>query len=68
MSPVGYSPTGEAFNLRNADVAKAVAIGLRADKLVFVLESDPGQEVVMDAKTIFEDVKPIEPALPAWLQ
>ncbi|MBL8930402.1 MAG: amino-acid N-acetyltransferase [Kineosporiaceae bacterium] len=41
LSPVGYSPTGEAFNLRNADVAEAVAIGLRADKLVFVLESDP---------------------------
>lgn len=41
LSPVGYSPTGEAFNLRNADVAEAVAIGLGADKLVFVLESDP---------------------------
>lgn len=43
LSPVGYSPTGEAFNLRNADIAEAVAIGLRADKLVFVLESDPGK-------------------------
>ncbi len=41
LSPIGYSPTGEAFNLRNADVAESVAIGLRADKLVFVLESDP---------------------------
>lgn len=41
LSPIGYSPTGEAFNLRNADVAEAVAIGLRADKLIFVLESDP---------------------------
>lgn len=37
-------------------------------KLKVVLESDPGQEVVMDAETIFKDVKPIEPALPAWLQ
>ncbi len=42
LSPVGYSPTGEAFNLRNAEVAEAVAIGLGADKLIFVLESDPG--------------------------
>lgn len=42
LSPIGYSPTGEAFNLRNADVAEAVAIGLGADKLIFVLESDPG--------------------------
>jgi amino-acid N-acetyltransferase len=42
LSPIGYSPTGEAFNLRNADVAEAVAIGLGADKLIFMLESDPG--------------------------
>ncbi len=42
ISPVGYSPTGEAFNLRNADVAEAVAAGLGADKLIFVLESEPG--------------------------
>jgi amino-acid N-acetyltransferase len=41
LSPVGYSPTGEAFNLRNADVAEAVAAGLGADKLIFVMESDP---------------------------
>lgn len=42
VSPVGYSPTGEAFNLRNADVAEAIAAGIGADKLVFVIESEPG--------------------------
>ncbi len=42
LSPVGYSPTGEAFNLRNADIAEAVATGLGADKLIFVMESEPG--------------------------
>ena len=41
VSPVGYSPTGEIFNLRSADVATAVATALRADKLVFVSNSDP---------------------------
>lgn len=41
VSPVGYSPTGDAFNLRNADVAEAVAAGLGADKLIFVIESEP---------------------------
>lgn len=41
LSPIGYSPTGEAFNLRNADIAESVAIGLGADKLVFLLESEP---------------------------
>lgn len=42
LSPIGYSPTGETFNLRNADVAQAVASGLGADKLIFILESEPG--------------------------
>ncbi len=41
VSPVGYSPTGEIFNLRSADVATAAATALRADKLVFVSTSDP---------------------------
>ncbi|HKY89976.1 MAG TPA: amino-acid N-acetyltransferase, partial [Nevskiaceae bacterium] len=41
ISPVGYSPTGEIFNLRSADVATAAATALSADKLVFVTASDP---------------------------
>lgn len=41
VSPVGYSPTGEIFNLRSTDVATAMAVALRADKLVFVSNSDP---------------------------
>jgi amino-acid N-acetyltransferase len=41
LSPIGYSPTGEIFNLRAGDVAQAVATGLGADKLIFALDSDP---------------------------
>lgn len=41
LSPIGYSPTGEIFNLRAEDVATATAAALKADKLVFVLPSDP---------------------------
>ncbi len=41
VSPLGYSPTGEIFNLTVEDVAAAVAIALRADKLIFLLEG-PG--------------------------
>lgn len=41
LSPVGYSPTGEIFNLRAEDVATATAAALGADKLVFVLPDDP---------------------------
>ncbi len=36
---LGYSPTGEVFNLSAADVAGAVAIALGAEKLIFLTES-----------------------------
>ncbi len=36
---LGYSPTGEVFNLSAADVAGAAAIALGADKLIFLTES-----------------------------
>lgn len=39
LSPLGYSPTGEAFNLTMEDVATQVAIALDADKLIFVTET-----------------------------
>ncbi|HVT35752.1 MAG TPA: amino-acid N-acetyltransferase [Nevskiaceae bacterium] len=41
LSPIGYSPTGEIFNLRYEDVATQTAMALSADKLVYVLPSDP---------------------------
>ncbi|MDH5324564.1 MAG: amino-acid N-acetyltransferase [Gammaproteobacteria bacterium] len=39
LSPVGYSPTGEIFNLLAEDVAKATAASLKADKLIYLTES-----------------------------
>lgn len=39
MPPLGYSPTGEVFNLSAADVARSVAVELEADKLIFLLET-----------------------------
>ncbi len=41
LSPIGYSPTGETFNLRAEDLATAVAIAIGADKLVFVTPTNP---------------------------
>lgn len=38
LSPLGYSPTGEVFNLTLEDVATEAAIALAADKLVFILD------------------------------
>ena len=38
ISPFGFSPTGEAFNLAMEEVATSVAISLQADKLIFLTE------------------------------
>ena len=38
LSPFGFSPTGEAFNLTMEEVATSVAIELGADKLIFLTE------------------------------
>lgn len=39
LSPLGYSPTGEAFNLSLEDVATSAAIALDADKLIFLMDA-----------------------------
>ncbi|WP_137936037.1 amino-acid N-acetyltransferase [Chitinivorax sp. B] len=39
LSPLGYSPTGEVFNLTLENVATEAAVALRADKLVFLTGS-----------------------------
>jgi amino-acid N-acetyltransferase len=38
LSPFGFSPTGEAFNLTMEDVATSAAVALQADKLLFLTE------------------------------
>ena len=44
LSPFGFSPTGEAFNLSMEEVATSVAMALQADKLIFLTET-PGLRV-----------------------
>ncbi|PIQ13346.1 MAG: amino-acid N-acetyltransferase [Hydrogenophilales bacterium CG_4_9_14_3_um_filter_59_35] len=39
LSPLGYSPTGEVFNLSLEDVATSTAITLDADKLIFLMDT-----------------------------
>ncbi len=46
LSPLGFSPTGEIFNLTLEDVATSTAIALDADKLIFLMDTDG----VMDKK------------------
>lgn len=41
LSPLGFSPTGEVFNLSAEDVATAAATALQADKLLCLLSDPP---------------------------
>ena len=41
IPPIGYSPTGEVFNLSAEDVARSVAIALGAHKWVSLVEGGP---------------------------
>ncbi|OZI25024.1 N-acetylglutamate synthase [Bordetella genomosp. 7] len=40
LSPLGFSPTGDAFNLAMEDLATSVAVALRAEKLIFLSSSN----------------------------
>ncbi len=40
ISPIGYSPTGEIFNLTVEEVATQVAVRLNATKLIFLMDAD----------------------------
>lgn len=57
LSPLGYSPTGEAFNLSCEDVAMATAIKLEADKLILYGEH---KGIVNEANELIRELSPQE--------
>jgi amino-acid N-acetyltransferase len=61
LSPFGFSPTGEAFNLSMEEVATSVAAELQADKLIFVTEV-PGIRIEPHAPA--SEDNPIDTELP----
>ncbi|BDT72358.1 amino-acid acetyltransferase [Comamonadaceae bacterium OS-4] len=61
LSPFGFSPTGEAFNLTMEEVATSVATALQADKLIFLTEV-PG--IRMDPTQPASEDNPIDTELP----
>ncbi|MEZ5644314.1 MAG: amino-acid N-acetyltransferase [Burkholderiaceae bacterium] len=71
ISPFGFSPTGEAFNLSMEDVATSVAMALQSDKLIFLTEvpgihvdaNDPDSEI--DTELPLADAKRLMTSLPA---
>jgi amino-acid N-acetyltransferase len=74
LSPFGFSPTGEAFNLTMEDVATSTAVALRADKLLFLTEV-PGirehpqdADAAIDTELALADAKRLLANLPAPTQ
>ena len=71
LSPFGFSPTGEAFNLTMEDVATATAIALQADKLVFmtempgIRETQEDPESAIDTELSLAEARKLLAALPA---
>jgi amino-acid N-acetyltransferase len=61
LSPFGFSPTGEAFNLTMEEVATSVATALQADKLIFLTEI-PG--LALDPLQSLSEDNPIDTELP----
>ena len=61
LSPFGFSPTGEAFNLSMEEVATSVAMALQADKLIFLTEI-PG--ILQSPTEPAGDDNPIDTELP----
>ncbi len=61
ISPFGFSPTGEAFNLSMEEVATSVACALQADKLIFVTEI-PGIRIRPEEAA--SDDNPVDTELP----
>ncbi|MGB0867853.1 MAG: amino-acid N-acetyltransferase, partial [Granulosicoccaceae bacterium] len=57
LSPVGYSPSGELFNLRHEDLATEVAVALRADKLIQLL---PKRDIQPLSRSAVFEISPQE--------
>lgn len=59
ISPIGYSPSGEVFNLSAEQVATEVAIALRAEKLILLTEQDcvdPLQQCIVPQMTTLDAI------------
>ena len=74
LSPFGFSPTGEAFNLTMEDVATSTAIALQADKLLFITEvagiheKPDDAESSIDTELALADAERLLASLPAPTQ
>ncbi len=57
LSSLGFSPSGEAYNLRYEDVASATAKSLKADKLIFIDANDATLPDEIELKNLDDYIK-----------
>ncbi len=68
LSPIGYSPTGETYNLHYEEVAIAAAKSLKADKLMFLSHQPlnlPRELTLDEAKTHASQIALLTPLISA---
>ena len=77
LSPIGYSSTGEIFNLSVEDVATSAAIELKADKLIYLVDAKGvtnkrksliRELTLNDAKTTLEDNNKLDASIQRCLK
>lgn len=56
LSPLGYSPTGEIFNLTVENTAAEVAIALKADKLIFLVDTPGIQQQTESGSVLLQEL------------
>lgn len=76
LPALGYSPTGETFNISALDVATMTAASLRTDKLIFLMEEalrdgrgrPLGQMSLPELETILQGRRKLDPPFRAHLE
>jgi amino-acid N-acetyltransferase len=73
LSPLGFSPTGQAFNLSFEDVAASTAAALKADKIVFLtpysgLHDEAGDLITELSLAQMQEYVTSHPEIPAGMK
>lgn len=64
LSPLGYSPSGQVFNLQSEELAAATAAAVGADKLILLQSEDRLSTAVLKEQTAEQKADPQPPGTP----
>lgn len=63
IPPIGYSPTGEAFNLSSTDTGAATAMAMNADKLIYLVDTKERGSMASRNNMLPSEVEPLLPEI-----